>query len=165
MPKFLTSPERAPILKSNNAFVRGFDEGRSGMLWSMPLAALEIATAQRGEMSPTLAGKVGGMVSFPLVSAAISTGLAMIPGIGLGTAAFMSMILGMYPNNAIENGITRAVRGLTDAGRAVRHLEFGGNYTDTTTAFQQRQIAAQAIGSAMPAARRQLGQEALFFHR
>lgn len=165
MARFLTPIEKPPVIKSRNSFIRGFDEAKSGILWSMPLAAIELAGAKRGEITPTLAGKTVGMVSYSLLSGAITTGLAMIPGINVGTAAFMAMMLAMYPNTKIESGITRAVRSLTNVGRQVRHLEFGGSYQDTETAYQQRQLAAQAIGSAMPAARRYLGQEALFFHR
>lgn len=165
MAKFLTHAEKPPVFKSKSAFFRGFDEGRSGILWSVPLTALELSVAQRGEIVPTMTGRAAGMVSYPLLSGAISAGLAMIPGVNVATASMMAMFLAMYPNSAFESGISRSVRFLNDWGRQVRHLEFGGQYQDTETAFQQRQLAAQAITAAMPAARRYLGQEALFFHR
>ena len=59
----------------------------------------------------------------------------------------------------------KTVRAVTDLGRQIRHLEFGGHYTDTETAQRLRMQAFYEMSGATSAARRYLGQEAYFLHR
>jgi len=55
-------------------------------------------------------------------TAAAAIGLS-IPGIG--TLAWLATL---YPDAAIGAGARNTVRALTDLGRQIRHLEFGGHY-------------------------------------
>jgi hypothetical protein len=61
--------------------------------------------------------------------------------------------------------VAKYVRAVTDLGRQIRHLEFGGHYTDTETAQRLRMQAFYEMSGATSAARRYLGQEAYFLHR
>ena len=92
-------------------------------------------------------------------TAAAAIGIS-IPGIGT-----LAWLASLYPDAVLGNSVSRAVRGVTDLGRQIRHLEFGGHYTDTETAQRLRMQAFYEMSGATSAARRYLGQEAYFLHR
>jgi hypothetical protein len=68
-------------------------------------------------------------------------------------------------NQDFASTTRNTVRAVTDLGRQIRHLEFGGHYTDTETAQRLRMQAFYEMSGATSAARRYLGQEAYFLHR
>jgi hypothetical protein len=142
--------------------------GLPGSSLNVQTMAQEMSSAQRGEVVPTTLGVGAGMAVSPVLQKAMAMGISTaaaaiglsIPGIG--TLAWLATL---YPDAAIGAGARNTVRALTDLGRQIRHLEFGGHYTDTETAQRLRMQAFYEMSGATSAGRRYLGQEAYFLHR
>jgi hypothetical protein len=100
-----------------------------------------------------------GTMALGISTAAAAIGIS-IPGIGA-----LAWLASLYPDAAIGAGARNTVRAMTDLGKQIRHLEFGGHYTDTETARRLRMQAFYEMSGATSAARRYLGQEAYFLHR
>lgn len=161
-----TAAPSLPVgMRSSKAFYSAFRWGATGNLISVPFIAFEVANAQRGEVLPTAAGTVGGLMSYPVISGVLAAGLTLIPGVGPAAATVMASLLALYPSSRVEQNVTRGFRTLTDIGRNVRHLEFGGNYIDTASAQQERMNALQEMSGSFQTSRRYLGQEAAIMHR
>jgi hypothetical protein len=130
--------------------------------------AQEMSSAQRGEIVPTTLGIGAGVAVAPALQGAMAMGISTaaaaigisIPGIGT-----LAWLASLYPDAAIGAGARNTVRAVTDLGKQIRHLEFGGHYTDTGTAQRLRMQAFYEMSGATSAARRYLGQEAYFLHR
>jgi hypothetical protein len=137
------------------------------VLFGAPLVAFELANSKRGEMLPTLATDVGGLVSQGILTAGIMAGMSvLLPGIGTGIGAGLAAtLIASGPNSLIEKGIGRSVRSFTQLSQHVRRLEMGGDYQDTESAQRQRFLGIQEMNAAVQTSRRYLGQEALLFHR
>lgn len=151
--------------KVKKAFWGGTRIGLSGMLFGAGVAAFEAAHAERGQLMPTLAGKGMAVLAFPALAGIASAAIALVPGIGPVAAAFMGSILAGYPDEILGKNLSRGVRMFTGFAKSVRHLEMGGSYKDTESAYRQRLIAVQDMTSALIPGRRYLGQEALLMHR
>ena len=138
--------------------------GAEGALLGLPFIAMEAGMAQRGEVLPTIASRSLGLVSYPAISGLTAAGLTLLfPE--LRAAGFLGGMLGMYPDALVQGSMLRGFRGLTEAARHTRHLEFGGTYQDTDVAQSHRQTALAEMSGAVAASRRYLGQEAALFHR
>jgi hypothetical protein len=141
---------------------------RLGPTVGVPLAAYEVANAQRGEVIPSLLGHTASMAAFPALASTFAAGGATaaaalgltVPGIGL-----FAILASLYPDILIGNTINRSIRSLSDESLQVRHLELGGNYRDTASARNARVRALYEMSGATSAARRYLGQEAALMHR
>jgi hypothetical protein len=142
--------------------------GLPGSTLDVQSMAQEMSSAQRGEIVPTTLGIGAGVAVAPVLQGAMAMGISTaaaaigisIPGIGT-----LAWLASLYPDAAIGAGARNTVRAMTDLGRQIRHLEFGGHYTDTETAQRLRMQAFYEMSGATSAARRYLGQEAYFLHR
>ena len=120
---------------------------------ALPLAIADVAfqagRARRGTvLSTTLGATVGNAATF---AGAVLSG-------PVGIAASLLGYQASFP-------VQRAVQTVIDAGSDLRHLNFGGNYRDTQTAYTMRQKAAQELSGSLVNARMYLGQEALLMHQ
>ena len=152
----------------SSSFWRGASVGTFGAATGVLMVAHEAATAQRGELVPTTLGRSASLVTYPALAGTIAAGtatLAAVMGISIPLVGPLACIAALYPDAVLGNSVSRAVRGVTDLGRQIRHLEFGGHYTDTETAQRLRMQAFYEMSGATSAARRYLGQEAYFLHR
>jgi hypothetical protein len=67
--------------------------------------------------------------------------------------------------DAVAAPVTDAIQSFVDFNKNVRHINMGGNYEDTRTAYTMRQRAAQEMGSSVMNARSYLGKEAALMHQ
>jgi hypothetical protein len=160
-------PDHSPAskFKSFRAAKVGLRDGFKGNMLNIPFIAFEAGSAQRGEQLATVTGRVGGMLTYPALSAAFAMGVAMIPGVNVGAAALAASLLAMYANSLLEDSAIRKIKWLNDKGKSIRHLELGGRYQDTNYAQKMRQTAMAELSSAQAPSRRYLGNEAIFAHR
>lgn len=139
-----------------------------GTIAGAGVLAYQTATAQRGEMVATALGNGAALVAYPALSGTIAAGGALaaaalgVPPVGVGLFAATAAL---YPEVWIGTQITKGVRALSREGRHLRELEFGAGYKDNPTNQALRSQALYEMSGASSAARRYLGQEALFFHR
>lgn len=159
---------RALRTSPTHSFWVGMKMSGMGTIASVPFLAMELGSAQKGEILPMTLGRTASLVAFPALSGSLAAGGAMaaaaagiaVPGIG----AF-AMLASLYADTLITEGIAHEVRTLTQEGTRLRHLEVGGHYQDTTTALRLRQQALYEMSGATSASRRYLGQEAQFLHQ
>ena len=159
---------RSVRMAPSKAFWRGASAGTFGAASGVLMVAHEAATAQRGEVVPTTLGRSASLVTYPALAGTIAAGtstLAAVMGLSIPLVGPLACIAALYPDAVLGNSVSRAIRGVTDLGRQIRHLEFGGHYTDTETAQRLRMQAFYEMSGATSAARRYLGQEAYFLHR
>jgi hypothetical protein len=150
--------------KVTNSFWKGQKIGAEGAHWSIPLIAMETATAKRGEVIPTFAAKTIGWSVTPVVSGVISAGLTLTLGIPPPAAAVVSSILTGIATSSIENSMIRKFTTLSKQGDLMSRVNFGSGYIDTQSAQQRRRQASIELAGAMPTSRRWLGQEAAYLH-
>lgn len=145
---------------------RNFWMGAEDTLIGIPLTAMLVSQAKRGEMLPEAAASAVGTASFPFVQAAIAVGMSFIPGLNIcGITGVVSTFGAMFVSGMIESSAGRAFKTLSKTGEHVRRLEMGGNPILTPQATQTRYMAMQELTGAFQSSRRFLGQEARFMHR
>lgn len=152
--------KRSPF--SNNW--RGLRSGGNGAFFGgVPQIAFSSARMQRGEILPTLVDNSIGLASYPFLSGVLSPVLRFGLPAGLGatapiaaalSATFVAYGIGRYAGNS--------VREFKQWGYKLRHIEQGGDYTDTETAYNLRMRSVSEMSSALSYSRRWLGNEALF---
>lgn len=165
--KKITPVEKLPSFPKqiSNSFWKSYRFANEGAYWSIPVIALEVATAQKGEMLPTLAGRGIGMAIQPVASGMVGAALTFSLGLPPVAAAFAATLIVGYASTQLENSMIRGIKEISKVGALSSTVLFGGNYTDTQSAQQRRQRAAVALAGAMPTSRRWLGQEAQILHR
>jgi hypothetical protein len=146
-------------------FRQALDYGADGSLLTVPVAAVSAAMAPRGEKLTTFAATSSTMVTYPLISAGSAKLISLVPGIGKGTAIFLSMFASLYPAAVVDNAVDRSFRKFSRIGRDMRRLEMGGDFRDTESAARLRSQAVQDMSAALTTGRRFLGQEARLLHR
>lgn len=151
--------------KISNAYWKGSRFASEGAYWGIPVVALEAATAKRGELVPTLAGKSVGLAIQPIASGITSAALAATLGLPPAAAALAATLLVGYATSQFEHTLVRNLTELSQEGANAQRVRFGGGYVDTHSAQQRRQRAAIELAGALPTSRRWLGQEALFLHK
>jgi hypothetical protein len=163
----ITAAEQVPSFprQISNSYWKGHRFASEGAYWGLPIVALEVATAKRGEMVPTLLGKTAGLAIQPVASGLASAALTFSLGLPPAAAALAATVLVGYATSQMENTLIRGLTTLSRVGRDEQRVRFGGGYVDTQSAQQRRQRAATELAGAMPVGRRWLGQEALFLHR
>jgi hypothetical protein len=161
-----------PGLSSLTRAGRGFDSlrkytGEGTIAFGTPFLAFQITSAERGHMAGEAVSGTLSMLMTPLVAGVIGAVIAVaLPGIGtgIGVSLIVSALAGAATEAAVAP-IGHGITGLTKLGRDLQALHMGGSYQDTQLAQRQRFLAVQQMNSAMPPARRYLGQEALLMHR
>ena len=144
---------------------RGFTEGSSGLFYDLPFAALEIANAPRGQAINTALGKSVEYAAFPIVNAAsVAVVALLLPEAIAGAVPLAALVLSAVVVGGIRKVADKGIRAFSAIGTRVRHLEMGGNYKDTDTAYTLRMRAISDMNGSMQPARRYLGQEGLIFH-
>ena len=155
-------------MSPSKAFWSGAKFGVFGSVASIPFVAYEASNAQRGEVVPTVLGRTVGMAAFPALSGALAAGgatTAAALGLSVPFIGAFAVLASIYPEIMIGNIARQGVREITGLGQQVRHLEFGGHYTDTETAQRLRMQSVYEMSGANSAARHYLGQEAYFLHK
>ena len=148
--------------------------GFSGAVFGRPVKGLGIgithfkaATAFAG-----LQGLVGGAFAerghkFSGAAGGLIRGIAYGVGDLIGTTLagpVGGIALGMA-FDAATAPVTDVIQSFVDFNKHVRHVNMGGNYEDTRTAYTMRQRAAQEMGSSVMNARAWLGKEAALLHQ
>jgi len=145
---------------------RGWRMGAmGGGLMNTAMIGLQMATAQRGEVIPTLTTGVVGIVTYGVISSMITAGLMLIPGINVGVATYLALGLAIPPEMKLEAKMMNGMKFLSGAGQQIRALHMGGGYNDTDNAIGRRREAIMEMSGASMPYRRYLGQEAKFLHR
>ena len=153
-----------------NPFANNWTQLRSAnnpFFGGVPQIAFSSARVQRGEVLPTLANNAVGIASYPGLSAVISPMARFFLPAAVGTAgaAVAAGILAVIPAYGLGKAAAASVRWFGTFGYRQRHVELGGDYTDTETAYNLRMRAISDISSAMSYSRRWLGNEALFMRQ
>lgn len=164
---FSTPRETPPTFprQISNSYWKGMRFASEGAYWSMPLVALEAATAKKGEMIPTIASQAVSLAAQPVASglaaAALTATFAMPPA----AAAMAATVLVGFAASQFEHKLLRGFTEITREGSKADRVRFGAGFVDTSSAQQRRQRVAMELAGALPTSRRWLGQEALFLHR
>jgi hypothetical protein len=153
------------LSKVSNSYWKGLRMMRQGSMLSLPLVALEAGTAQKGEMIPTLTGRMAGLMAQPVMAGMISAVLASTLGFPPVAAAVVSGLLVGAVATTYEDKLIRTLTTLSKYGAESNHVRFGGSFQDSATAQARRQRALRDLAGASIPARRWLGQEALVLHR
>lgn len=142
-----------PLLEQNYRFLGG-----------VPQIAFSASHVQRGETLSTIASSVTGIASYPAASSVVGAGLRfLLPSIFPSAAAgVMGSMLAILPAYGLGKAAAAGVRYFNKFGYRLRHIEQGGDYEDTATAYNLRLKAVNDMSSAMSYSRRWLGNEALF---
>lgn len=167
MPLFTTPNEPIPSFPKqiSNSYWKGHHFASQGAYWGIPVVALEVATAKRGEMIPTLAGASVSLAIQPVAGGIASAALAVTLGMPPAAAALAASLLVGYVTTKVEHKLIHGLTELSKEGASAQRVRFGGGYVDTRTAQQRRNRAALELAGAMTTSRRWLGQEALFLHK
>jgi len=129
----------------------------------VPQIAFSAAHMHQGEVLPTVAALSVGIASYPGLSAIISPALRlMLPGFGVAASTLAASMMAVLPAYGIGKLTQSSVRYLNRFGYRLRHIEMGGDYQDTDTAYALRMRSVSEMSSAMSYSRRWLGNEALF---
>lgn len=162
------TPREEPVTWAGNvknAYWKGHKFASEGAYWGLPLVAFEVASAQRGEMIPTLAAESISLAVQPALGGLAAVGLTMTLGLPPAAAALAGTLLVGYATSQLTHTLIRGFSELTSEGRFAQKLRFGADYIDTKTAQQRRQRAAIELTGTSTTSRKWLGQEALFLHR
>jgi hypothetical protein len=149
----------------SNSYWKGLRFATEGAYWGIPVAALQAATAQRGEMIPTVVGLSASLAVQPLLSGVAAAGITALVGFPPTAAALAATVLVGFATAELEHKLIHGLTELSREGAVAQRVRFGGGYVDTTTSQQRRQRAAIELAGAMPTSRSWLGQEALFLHK
>lgn len=133
-------------------------------LGGVPQISFSSARAQRGEVLSTFADYSVGIASYPLLTGLLNpiSKFLLPTTFGIAGAAAMTAILAVLPAYGLGKAAKAAVRYFSQFGYRQRHIEMGGDYQDTATAYNLRIRAISEMSSAMSYSRRWLGNEALF---
>jgi hypothetical protein len=162
------TPRDEPITFSReikNSYWKGHKFASEGAYWGLPILAMEVASAKRGELIPTLAAQSVSLAVQPVLGGIAAAGLTATFGLPPVAAALAGTLLVGYATNQFTHTLIRGFSELTAEGRFAQKLRFGGDYIDTKTSQQRRQRAAIELTGTSTTSRRWLGQEALFLHR
>ncbi len=85
-----------------------------------------------------------------------------LPTIVGAAAAPMATMLAIIPAYNLGKAAYESVRWFSKLGYRLRHIEQGGDYHDTATAYNLRMGTIRDMSSALSYSRRWLGNEALF---
>lgn len=149
-------------------------KGMSGLLSGRPLKGLSvglshlhdaaifaplqaIASAYVSKPGHKMSGMVGG------ASRAIAFGAGDLVGTLIG-GPLAGIALGMVTEH-VGTYVEDSVQFFHDFNKMTKHINMGGNYEDTQTAYTMRQRAAQEMGSSVLNARQWLGKESALMHQ
>lgn len=130
--------------------------------------ATQASFTQKGELIPCAAGFGASTALNPVLTRATvfgATRMAAAMGLSIPFVGPLAAIAVLYPDTLLTRGVASGIRAMTEMGREIRHLEFGGNYRDSDSAEGLRMQAVYEMSGSTGAARRFLGQEARFLHR
>jgi len=164
---WITPAETPPTFPRQiaNSYWKGMRFASEGAYWAMPLVALEAATAQRGEMIPTIASQSISLAAQPMAAGIASATLTATFALPPAAAAIAATVLVGFATAEFEHKMVRGFTELTRTGARADRVRFGAGFVDTRSAQQRRQRAAIELAGALPTSRRWLGQEALFLHK
>ena len=148
-----------------NSFWKGMRFAGEGAYWAMPMIAIEAASAQKGEIVPTIAAQSLSLAVQPLAAGVASSALTLTLGLPPAAAAIAATLVVGYAASQLEHTLARGFAKIGHAGAVSERTRFGAGFLDTRTAQQRRQRAATELAGALPTSRRWLGQEAVFLHR
>jgi|SRR5271156_75330 len=141
----------------------GLRSGQSPFLGGVPQIAFASARTQRGEVLPTLLDNSVGIASYPALSAVIGAATRfLLPAALSAGAPLAASFLAIIPAYGLGKAAAQGVRYFKKWGYQLRHIEMGGDYSDTETAASLRLRAVGDMSSALSYSRRWLGNEALF---
>lgn len=136
---------------------------QSAFFGGVPQIAFAAARTQRGEVLPTLIDNSVGIASYPAFSAIIAPASRFFLPAALGAGApLATALLAAIPAYGLGKAAAQGVRYFKKWGYQLRHIEMGGDYSDTETALSLRMRAVGDMSSALSYSRRWLGNEALF---
>ena len=138
---------------------------KGGGLMNTAMIAFQVANAERGEAVPALATGIISIGTYGALTAVITAGLLMVPGVNVGVASFLALGLAMPPEMMLESKMMSGFKYMTKVGNTTKRLEMGGDYKDTDTATSYRHQALMEMSGAFQPSRRYLGQEARLLHR
>lgn len=144
---------------------QGWKFGLMGGYLNAAGVAYQVATAQKGEVVPSLITGTISIGTFAATQAIITGGLMLIPGINVGVVTVLAMGLSMGASMEIDDKIMQTTKFLIGASQHIKRLEMGGNYQDTESAQTNRARALSEMSGSMQPARRYLGREAELLHR
>lgn len=137
---------------SNGAFFGG-----------VPQIAFASARTQHGEVLSTFIGNSTGIVSYPFLSGVLAPAFRFAAPTGLRfTAPLAASVAAIFAAYGVSKAAVAGIRFFQDWGYKLRHIEQGGDYSDTATAAAFRLHAVNEMSSALSYSRRWLGQEASF---
>lgn len=136
-------------------------------LWGTSAVAFSSARVHRGEVLPTATGVAAGIVSFPALANVIAPAVRwFITPFALGATGtgMVASLLAIKPAFGIGRAVASSIRWFSTIDYQARHIEMGGNYSDTDTALALRMRAVNEMSSAFGSSRRWLGNESEFLH-
>lgn len=149
-----------------NGFANNWSSMRSQnspFFGGVPQIAFSASRLQRGEVLPSIASTSVGIASYPVLSAVLNPTIRfLLPSLAGPATPLVAGLLAVIPSFQLGNAAAQAVRYVNRFGYRLRHIEQGGDYTDTATAYNLRMLAISDMSSAMSYSRRWLGNEALF---
>lgn len=133
-------------------------------LYGTSQVAFSSSLVQRGEVLPTYMSNSVGIASYPAMTAVVSPVARFFLPAAFGTAgvATASALLAVIPAYGLSRAAQKATRYVQDWGYRLRHIEMGGDYQDTATAYALRSRSVAEMSSALSYSRRWLGNESLF---
>ena len=150
------------------------NKGFSGAIFGRPVKGLSVGIThfKAASQFAALQGIVGGAFAekghkFSGAVGGTIRGLAYGVGDLIGTTLagpVGGLALGMA-FDAATAPVTDVIQSFVDFNKHVKHINMGGNYEDTRTAYTMRQRAAQEMGSSVMNARAWLGKEAALLHQ
>ena len=150
-----------------DVFANNWDQlqwSTSENLWGVSQVAFSSARVGRGEVLPTFVGTSSGIASFPALTAVMNPITRFFLPAVFGTAgtAVAASMLAVIPAYGIGRAAASSVIYVKDWGYRLRHIELGGDYKDTETAYNLRMRTVSEMSSAQSYSRRWLGNEALY---
>lgn len=115
---------------------------------------LGAATAERGHKESAAVSGIARTLAFAVGDVVGTTLGGPLAGLALGSITEKA-------GAAVEN----TVQFFHDFNAHIKHVNMGGNYTDSRVAYTMRQRAAQEMGSSVMNARTWLGKEAALMHQ
>lgn len=132
----------------------GITHFKGAAMFAIPQGVFMSAFAPKGHKASTLVGGTARGIFYGLGDLIGTSVAGPVAGLALGMAT-----------EGIGGVVGDAVQMFHDFNHNITHVNMGGNYEDTRTAYTMRQRAAQELGSSVMNARQYLGKEAALMHQ